>query len=775
MLFSPKSPFTLDRAENESFCRILHELKVPIGYSSNWKHNVNMEELQLKGLKSHDYYILIQHLLPVLLMHAFKNEKPLLIALGQVSRFFNVICSKTIQGDELKVMGDRLVESLCLFEKYFPPSFFVSMVHLVLHLAEEVTKCGPARYRWMYNFERRGSYKQGKPLFMDDDPDDEQPMGKNGKNITLENIKFEQVCKWVLSCFDGVEEWEEKHKNYLNEQLRASRGRGARSNVKPMAFIPWLRQQLEKDKMSTLKRLADGPSFKVVSYKGYRINGHVFYTKDSESYKVNGCKIDPETNLTFVNLVRLKGNSNQNDEPFCLASQASRVFYCKDPSKDAWYAVIDAPQRLTKDIEAYEDPLVFEARTLASMAMSTLLNDLVDEDEEIVEGTWVMPISSRRRSMPSDKIEDSSNLVPQRASTSPVLTLQNEYELPLAAKDQVLIGSNIAWKKKNRSEDFETTRTNYFLAGHTCSNGSFLTPFIEAKVAEIKLNVEKNPESKHYDMDDDPVGQAYGPEKKGRVRGEGILVTKSMLKHMKHGRTIIKEGKLEYKEINNKLNVIIDEVKTLKENATREGHRMQNASPYHTSEDEVVAAGRAIFPRNQINNPNEYDVFVDLVIDEDAEVYGRRGMFFRDIPVGEWFKYPSFLLKIIDEHLIGLGHVPMSLRKIVRMLGMQQIDVMRAYIAQVSIAARDAQVKGTYRSSLNHIQTHKENFNKLQLVSLECNNQFQNGMHLPLVMGGAQQGQPISWIPDNDREHVMLSEDPNLLPQRLVDILVNSN
>ncbi|KAF6157091.1 hypothetical protein GIB67_041552 [Kingdonia uniflora] len=120
---------------------------------------------------------------------------------------------------------------------------------------------------------RRGSYKQGKPLFMDDDADDEQPRDKKGKNITFENLKFKQVRKWVLSCFDGVEEWEEKHKNYLNEQLRASRGRGARSNVKPMAFIPWLRQQLEKDKMSTLKRLVDGPSFKTVSYKGYRVNG----------------------------------------------------------------------------------------------------------------------------------------------------------------------------------------------------------------------------------------------------------------------------------------------------------------------------------------------------------------------------------------------------------------------------------------------------------------------------------------------------------------------
>ncbi|KAF6169256.1 hypothetical protein GIB67_013686, partial [Kingdonia uniflora] len=107
--------------------------------------------------------------------------------------------------------------------------------------------------------------------------------------------------------------------------------------------------------------------------------------------------------------------------------------------------------------------------------------------------------------------------------------------------------------------------------------------------------------------------------------------------------------------------------------------------------EEVVVVGRVIFSCNQTNNPNEYDVLVDLVIDEDAEVSGRRGMLFRDISVNEWFKNPSFVLKIIDEHLIGLEHVSISLRNIVRMLRMQQIDVLRSYIAQVNIVARDAQ------------------------------------------------------------------------------------
>ncbi|KAF6155473.1 hypothetical protein GIB67_019999 [Kingdonia uniflora] len=258
----------------------------------------------------------------------------------------------------------------------------------------------------------------------------------------------------------------------------------------------------------------------------------------------------------------------------------------------------------------------------------------------------------------------------------PWLRHQNEYEIPLVAKDQVLIGAKIAWKKKKKcelrkiydkypiddarkrncpariiqedwewfadlsydpkvvairarnkvnrskmqspdttgrtgiyrlvhymiSKNPETARTDYFLAGHACSDGSFLTPFLEAKVAEIKSNVEKNPESIHYDVDDDPVGQAYGPEKR-----------------VVHEREV--------------------------------GIHFFN---FHR--DEVVAAGREIFPRNQTNNPNEYDVLVDLVIDEDVEVSGRRGMLFRDIPVGEWFKYLSFLLKIIDESVsFGYG------------------------------------------------------------------------------------------------------------------------
>ncbi|PIA43571.1 LOW QUALITY PROTEIN: hypothetical protein AQUCO_01900162v1 [Aquilegia coerulea] len=104
-------------------CRTLYQLKVPIGYSANWKYNMNLETCQLKNLKSNDYHILLQQLLPMLLMHVFKKRKPLREAIRQLSLFYNVLCSKVINWAELSNMGKRVVEALCVFEKYFPPFF----------------------------------------------------------------------------------------------------------------------------------------------------------------------------------------------------------------------------------------------------------------------------------------------------------------------------------------------------------------------------------------------------------------------------------------------------------------------------------------------------------------------------------------------------------------------------------------------------------------------------------------------------------------------------
>ncbi|KAJ6350564.1 hypothetical protein OIU78_006679 [Salix suchowensis] len=76
------------------------------------------------------------------------------------------------------------------------------------------------------------------------------------------------------------------------------------------------------------------------------------------------------------------------------------------------------------------------------------------------------------------------------------------------------------------------------------------------------------------------------------------------------------------------------------------------------------------------------------------------------------------------------------------------------------------QLESSLSESLNRIRSHKEHLGKQHLMSLECHSQFQNAMHVPFRMGAEQQLPPISWVPNNDSQHIMLSEDPNLLPHR---------
>ncbi|KAI5323755.1 hypothetical protein L3X38_032827 [Prunus dulcis] len=94
----------------------------------------------------------MQQLLSVTIRSAL--EKPARYSITRLCFFFNAICAKTVDVSKLDKLEEDVVVTLCLLEKYFPPSFFDIMVHLVVHLVREVRLCGPVYFRWMYPFER---------------------------------------------------------------------------------------------------------------------------------------------------------------------------------------------------------------------------------------------------------------------------------------------------------------------------------------------------------------------------------------------------------------------------------------------------------------------------------------------------------------------------------------------------------------------------------------------------------------------------------------------
>ena len=68
--------------------------------------------------------------------------------------FFRKICSKTLTVSDIANDEAEIAVTLCELEKIFPPSFFTTMVHLVMHLATKAKIGGLVQYRWMYPIER---------------------------------------------------------------------------------------------------------------------------------------------------------------------------------------------------------------------------------------------------------------------------------------------------------------------------------------------------------------------------------------------------------------------------------------------------------------------------------------------------------------------------------------------------------------------------------------------------------------------------------------------
>ena len=56
-IYLPPACHTLSRKEKISFCQCLHNVKVPQGFSSIIKSLVQLKDLKLVGLKSHDSHL----------------------------------------------------------------------------------------------------------------------------------------------------------------------------------------------------------------------------------------------------------------------------------------------------------------------------------------------------------------------------------------------------------------------------------------------------------------------------------------------------------------------------------------------------------------------------------------------------------------------------------------------------------------------------------------------------------------------------------------------
>ena len=141
--YLPKAAcYTLSEDEKRMFCEYLYDIKLPTVYSSNMNRFVSLADKKLIGMKSYDCHVMMQVFLAIALRGLLpKHVRQPIVKLFS---FINKICNKVIDSKELDTLQEDIVEILCKFEMYFPPSFFDISIHLKIHHVREIKECGPA-------------------------------------------------------------------------------------------------------------------------------------------------------------------------------------------------------------------------------------------------------------------------------------------------------------------------------------------------------------------------------------------------------------------------------------------------------------------------------------------------------------------------------------------------------------------------------------------------------------------------------------------------------
>ncbi|GJX86192.1 uncharacterized protein Tco_0336966 [Tanacetum coccineum] len=137
----PKASYTLSKPQLQNVCEWMTKIKFTDGYASNIGGCVNLADYSFYSFKSHDRHVFMQRLLSIALRGMLPNA--LWDVITELCTFFHAICSRVLRIEYLEKLQRSIVETICKLEKIFPPGFFDSMEHLVVHLVSEALLGGP--------------------------------------------------------------------------------------------------------------------------------------------------------------------------------------------------------------------------------------------------------------------------------------------------------------------------------------------------------------------------------------------------------------------------------------------------------------------------------------------------------------------------------------------------------------------------------------------------------------------------------------------------------
>ncbi|XP_055961814.1 uncharacterized protein LOC130015519 [Mercurialis annua] len=295
--FMPLACYTLPKPERRKFCEWLQSIRLPDGYASNLSRCVSVQDCKVMGMKSHDYHIFLQRLLPASICGSLRSE--VYTALSELSSFFKELCSKTLKRSTVKKLQSDIILIICKLEMIYPPSFFVVMMHLAIHLPREVELGGPVHYRWMYFIERLVDKEILFLVFLNNFPvqigvengfsifsNNARPLGAT-EYKTLSHSDFEKLQWYVLNNCEDVDEYLKIHieelqkESVIDVQKRHQAG-----------FASWFKECVGRLRATGLVAATDhiyalglGPDIRIARYSGIIVNGVRFHTVERDNFR----------------------------------------------------------------------------------------------------------------------------------------------------------------------------------------------------------------------------------------------------------------------------------------------------------------------------------------------------------------------------------------------------------------------------------------------------------------------------------------------------------
>ncbi|KAK1667248.1 hypothetical protein QYE76_055407 [Lolium multiflorum] len=341
--YCPPSCFTFSPAEVDQFFNCLLGVRVPFGYSGLISRYMDPKKRNFSGMKSHDCHVMMTQILPVAIRGIMDDH--VRATLTGLCNFFDVITRKSISVKKLARLQEEIVVILCELEMYFPPAFFDVMVHLLVHIMDDIVSLGPAFLHNMMPFERMngvikgyvrnrshpdGSIVQGWLTeecisFCTNYLDIEDPVGlpqnkhlrrfegvghKNGRkelhvHMSGRTSDFDRANLVALQHIDLIDPWLKEHKTMIENSGKPMMTEAEIYREHNSSFARWFKDHIDanpppmdSDKDKLVLALSHGPAPNVMTYQAYDINGYTFYTEEKDknsAYQNSGVTMDSWT------------------------------------------------------------------------------------------------------------------------------------------------------------------------------------------------------------------------------------------------------------------------------------------------------------------------------------------------------------------------------------------------------------------------------------------------------------------------------------------------